>query len=61
MQQMVDDGFTKETGIKVKISIMPSEDKLILATSSSTQPDLALGVAGWRPYDFGLLEMLLLT
>ncbi len=58
MQQMVDDDFTRETGIKVKISIMPNEDKLILATSSNTQPDVALGVAGWRPYDFAIRNAL---
>ncbi|WP_162140136.1 extracellular solute-binding protein [Haploplasma axanthum] len=58
MQQMVDDTFTKDTGIKVKISIMPNEDKLILATSSDTQPDVALGVAGWRPYDFAVRNAL---
>ena len=59
MQQMVDDDFTKNTGIKVKISIMPNEDKLILATSSNTQPDVALGVAGWRPYDFAIRNALI--
>lgn len=58
MQQMVDDTFTKDTGIKVKISIMANEDKLILATSSNTQPDVALGVAGWRPYDFAIRNSL---
>ena len=58
MQQMVDDTFTKDTGIKVKISIMANEDKLILATSSNTQPDVALGVAGWRPYDFAIRNAL---
>lgn len=58
MQQMADDTFTSETGIKVKISIMPNEEKLILATSSNTQPDVALGVAGWRPYDFAIRNAL---
>lgn len=58
MQQMVDDSFTKNTGVKVKISIMPNEDKLILATSSNSQPDVALGVAGWRPYDFAIRNAL---
>jgi len=58
MQQMVDDQFTSQTGIKVNISIMPNEDKLILATSSNSQPDLAMGVAGWRPYDFAIRNAL---
>jgi ABC-type glycerol-3-phosphate transport system substrate-binding protein len=54
MQQMTDDEFTEDTGIKVRISLMPNEDKLILAASSNKEPDLALGVAGWRPYDFAI-------
>ncbi len=58
MQQMVDDEFTQTTGIKVRISLMPDENKLILATASGTQPDLAMGVAGWRPYDFAIRNAL---
>ena len=58
MQQLVDDQFTTQTGMRVDISIMPNEDKLILATSSNSQPDLALGVAGWRPYDFAIRNAL---
>ncbi len=56
MQQMIDSDFTEETGIKVKISIMASEDKLILSTSSGANPDIAMGVAGWRPYDFAIRD-----
>lgn len=59
MQQMVDDDFTVQTGIKVNISIMPNEDKLILATSSNSQPDIAMGIAGWRPYDFAIRNSVL--
>lgn len=59
MQQMVDSEFTQETGVKVKISIMPNEDKLILAASSGTEPDIAMGVAGWRPYDFAIRDAIL--
>lgn len=56
MQQMIDQDFTPESGIKVKISLMASEDKLILSTSSGANPDIAMGVAGWRPYDFAIRE-----
>ena len=38
----------------VKISLMPDENKLILATASGTQPDIAMGIAGWRPYDYAI-------
>jgi ABC-type glycerol-3-phosphate transport system substrate-binding protein len=54
LQQMVDASFTQETGIPVRISINPNEDKLILASSANRQPDIAMGVAGWRPYDFAI-------
>ena len=54
LQQMVDAEFTPLTGIPVRISINPNEEKLILASSASKQPDIAMGVAGWRPYDFAI-------
>lgn len=54
MQQMADSEFTPETGIKVKFSVMPDEQKLIMANAAGTQPDLALGVSGWLPYELGL-------
>ncbi|MGI6360325.1 MAG: extracellular solute-binding protein [Acholeplasmatales bacterium] len=54
MQEMVDATFTPETGIKVNISLMPDENKLIMAVSAGTQPDVALGVSAWRPYDYAL-------
>jgi len=54
MQEMADATFTRETGIKVNISLMPDEGKLIMAVSAGSQPDVALGVSGWRPYDYAL-------
>jgi ABC-type glycerol-3-phosphate transport system substrate-binding protein len=54
LQQMVDANFTPQTGIPVRVSINPNEDKLILASSANQQPDIAMGVAGWRPYDFAI-------
>ncbi len=54
MQEMVDATFTRETGIKVNISLMPDENKLIMAVSAGTQPDVALGISAWRPYDYAL-------
>lgn len=54
MQQMVDAEFTPITGIPVRINLNPNEDKLILASSAGNQPDIAMGVAGWRPYDFAI-------
>ena len=59
MQQIADDQYTSEFGTKVKISIMPNEDKLILAASSGAEPDIAMGIAGWRPYDFAIRNAVL--
>ena len=49
MQQMVD-----EAGLKVKFSIMPDQNKLILANSSGDLPDVAVGISNWIPYDLAL-------
>lgn len=54
IQKMADDTFTAASGIKVKASVMASEGKLILANSANQNPDVALGVASWIPYDMGI-------
>ncbi len=54
MQQIIDAQFTPETGIKVKLSIMPDENKLILASSANKAPDVAMGVNHWIPYEFAI-------
>ncbi|MGD9909786.1 MAG: extracellular solute-binding protein [Candidatus Izemoplasmatales bacterium] len=54
IQKMADDSFTTETGIKVKVSVMAAEGKLVLANSAGTNPDVALGVSSWLPYDLGI-------
>ncbi|MBI9010105.1 MAG: extracellular solute-binding protein [Tenericutes bacterium] len=54
IQKMVDDTFTETSGINVSVSVMAAESKLILANSAGTNPDVALGVSSWMPYDLGL-------
>ncbi|HWR65775.1 MAG TPA: extracellular solute-binding protein [Bellilinea sp.] len=54
LQTLTDQTFTPETGIKVKFSIMPNEQKLILANAASIQPDVALGVSTNQPYDLAV-------
>lgn len=54
LQNLSDQTFTPETGIKVKFSIMPEEQKLILANASNKQPDLALGISSWLPYELSI-------
>lgn len=54
LQKLADEDFTKKTGIKVNFSIMPSEQKLILANSAGSQPDIALGLSTTMPYEFAI-------
>ncbi len=54
MQQMIDRDFTPESGIKVKLSVMPNEQKLILAGASRTNPDAALGISAHIPYELAI-------
>ncbi|WP_408007669.1 extracellular solute-binding protein [Pseudalkalibacillus sp. A8] len=58
MQQMANEDFTKETGIKVNLSLMPSEEKLILANASNESPDLALGVTQKFPFELSVRQAL---
>ena len=54
MQKLVDQTFTPDTGIKVKISVMPDVNKLILANATNQAPDVALGLPSYMPYDFAI-------
>ena len=56
MQTMIDNDFTPLTNIEVKLSIMPDENKLILANSTKYSPDVALGVNHWIPYEFAIRD-----
>ena len=51
MQKMADTEFTPETGIKVKITVIPDAGKLTLACAAGNTPDLALGLASYMPFD----------
>lgn len=58
IQSMVDDEFTSETGIDVKISILPSSQKIILNNATKTNPDVVLSIDSWEPYNYALRGML---
>ncbi len=49
--------FTQKTGIDVVFSIMPDENKLTLANSTKTNPDVALGLSFYKPVDFAMRGM----
>ncbi|MDC7243626.1 MAG: extracellular solute-binding protein, partial [Sphaerochaetaceae bacterium] len=54
MQILIDQYFTPETNIEVQLSLMPDENKLILANTTNYSPDVALGVSYWIPYEFAI-------
>ncbi len=58
LQTLTDESFTKDTGIKVKFSIMPDESKLILANAAGIQPDVALGVSTNQPFELAIRNAL---
>jgi ABC-type glycerol-3-phosphate transport system substrate-binding protein len=59
IQKMADEDFTAATGIKVRVSVLADEGKLILANSANRNPDVALGISSWMPYDLGIRGALL--
>lgn len=57
MQSMVDRDFNNNPdykGPKIKITVMPDANKLILANAAGETPDVALGLASYMPFDFAL-------
>lgn len=54
MQKMIDEYFTPQTGIRVDISIMPDQYKLVLANSSGSAPDVATGINYTIPYELAV-------
>ncbi len=53
LQSMADSAAELE-GVSVDISIMPSEQKLVLAAAAGTNPDAVLGVLPTTPYKFAI-------
>lgn len=51
---MIDTQFTTATEIQVDLSIMPGEDKLILAYAAGEAPDAALSVNWTKPFDLDI-------
>lgn len=58
LQKMVDTGFTQETGIPVKITVMPDANKLTLSAAADATPDIALGLASYMPFDLACRDAL---
>lgn len=54
MQRLIDETFTSETGVTVDLSMMPDQNKLILANAAGEAPDVALGVNYALPFEIGI-------
>lgn len=54
MRNMAEESFIPEHGINVEFSLMPNEQRLILANASGTAPDIALGVSNAQPFELGI-------
>ena len=54
MQRMIDESFTKETHIKVDLSIMPDPQKLVLSNASGDSPDVAQSINYTLPYELAI-------
>lgn len=53
LQQLIDTEFTPKTGIRVNLTMMEDENKVILAAASNTNPDMAIGMNTNMPYEMG--------
>ena len=58
LQKLIDTRFTPSTGIKVNVSVMPDANKLIMARAAGTNPDIAMGLGSWMPFDLALRNAL---
>lgn len=54
MQRMIDEEFTPRTGIKVELSLLPDENKIILSNAADNVPDAAFGISHDRPFELAL-------
>ncbi len=59
LRTFIDQEFTPKTGIRVQLSSMPDEAKLLLAVSAGLGPDVVLSGSNFRPFDFALRGALL--
>lgn len=58
LQYLTDTDFTRKTGIRVMFSIMPNEQKLILASAANNVPDVAMSISNWIPFELAIRNAL---
>lgn len=54
LQELSDEMFTPQTGIKVKVNLLPDENLLIYANAAGLSPDVALGQPQDKSIDFAM-------
>lgn len=54
LQKMIDESFTPKTGIEVDVSIMPDQNKLIMANASGDAPDVAQSINYSIPFELAI-------
>lgn len=58
MQEIIDDEFTRSTGIKVRLNILSNTQAIVLNNATNTNPDVVLDLDSWVPYTYALRGML---
>ncbi|WP_233530949.1 extracellular solute-binding protein [Paenibacillus alkalitolerans] len=58
LQQLSDEMFTPETGIKVKVNLLPGSDLLVLMNAADISPDVALGLSQDLPFEYAVRNAL---
>jgi ABC-type glycerol-3-phosphate transport system substrate-binding protein len=59
LQDLADQLFTPQTGIPVKVNLLPDQDLLIYANAAGIAPDIALGQPQDKSVDFAMRNALL--
>lgn len=54
LQKMIDESFTPKTGIKVDVSLMPDQNKLIMANAAGEAPDVAQSINYSIPFELAI-------
>ncbi len=54
LQRLVDSKYNRVNGTNIQLSVMPSEQKLILSNATGTNPDVVLGVASTTPFNLAI-------
>ncbi len=54
LQQIIDADYNSVNGTSIQLSIMPSEQKLVLANATKTNPDIVISAAIGTPFNFAV-------